>query len=195
MRIYIACLASYNNGVLHGRWVDASSDVEKMQGEIAAMLRASRFPNVMVTCPTCEGELKLCSECGGGDRKVPSAEEWAMHDSEGLPRCFGEYPSLEKIAEFVELVEEFDHIDAEDVAAIVDNFGGIEEAGNQMRDNFAGVYETFRDYAEEVADEALHGLADDHILVRYFDYDSYARDLRMDLTTVDISTGIAIFYP
>lgn len=27
MRFYAACLASYNNGVLHGRWIDASSDV------------------------------------------------------------------------------------------------------------------------------------------------------------------------
>lgn len=25
-RIYVACLASYNNGVLHGKWIDATAD-------------------------------------------------------------------------------------------------------------------------------------------------------------------------
>lgn len=182
MRLYVACLASYNNGVLHGRWIDASSDIDAMQEEIADMLRASRFPNVTVKHPE-TGEM------------VPSAEEWAMHDSEGLPRCFGEYPSLEKVAAFAELVEEFDHIEAEDVAAIVDNFGSIDQAGTEMRDHFAGVYATFRDYAEEIADEALAGLDQESIAVRYFDYDAYARDLQHDMTVVEISTGLALFWP
>jgi hypothetical protein len=30
-RIYVASLSDYNNGVLHGRWIDASSDPEDMQ--------------------------------------------------------------------------------------------------------------------------------------------------------------------
>ena len=28
MKIYIACLASYNNGTPHGKWIDATSDVK-----------------------------------------------------------------------------------------------------------------------------------------------------------------------
>ncbi|CDN47584.1 antirestriction protein ArdA [Neorhizobium galegae] len=208
MRLYVACLASYNNGVLHGRWIDASSDVDEMQEEIAAMLRESRFPNVSVKCPHCEGTGKVtfhnsetgairedtCFECAGAG-KVASAEEWAIHDSEGLPRCFGEYPGLEKIAAFVELAEEFDHLDAEDVATIVDHFGGLEYAETEMRDHFAGVYDSFRSYADEIADEALAGLDPESIAVRYFDYESYARDLKHDMTIVEISTGLALFWP
>lgn len=56
MRIYVACLASYNNGVLHGRWIDMEhTDRETVDAEIAAMLRESPFPNVRVECPECGG--------------------------------------------------------------------------------------------------------------------------------------------
>jgi len=48
MRFYAACLASYNAGTLHGAWIDASTDVDAMQEEINAMLRASPHPNVLV---------------------------------------------------------------------------------------------------------------------------------------------------
>jgi hypothetical protein len=41
-RIYVACLASYNNGVLHGRWVDADQDADDIRSEIAEILRESR---------------------------------------------------------------------------------------------------------------------------------------------------------
>ncbi len=51
-RIYVACLAAYNNGHLHGRWIDAAQDAEDIQSEISEMLSASPIPN---------------------------AEEWAIH--------------------------------------------------------------------------------------------------------------------
>ena len=47
-RFYAACLASYNNGVLYGVWIDASTDVDEMQEAINAMLRGSKFPNVTI---------------------------------------------------------------------------------------------------------------------------------------------------
>jgi antirestriction protein len=97
MRIYVACLASYNAGILHGRWIDASSDPDAMQGEIDAMLKASR---------------------------EPGAEEWAVHDYDGVPSGLGEYPGLDKIAAFVALCEEFDFLDSDDVAAIAANWCG-----------------------------------------------------------------------
>jgi antirestriction protein len=101
-RIYVACLASYNSGVLHGRWIDVS-DLETMGGEIAAMLRESRFPNVTVDCPECEGTG--CDDCQSG--KVPSAEEWAVHDFEGFGEiAVGEYPSLGELAALTQAIEE-----------------------------------------------------------------------------------------
>ena len=41
-RIYVACLAAYNNGRLHGRWIDATTP-DEIWGEVRAMLAASDF--------------------------------------------------------------------------------------------------------------------------------------------------------
>ncbi len=41
IRIYVACLASYNSGILHGAWIDALQDASAIRNEIKAMLDAS----------------------------------------------------------------------------------------------------------------------------------------------------------
>jgi len=56
-RIYVACLAAYNKGYLHGVWIDADQDADQIRGEIAAMLACS---------------------------PVEDAEEYAIHDYEGF---------------------------------------------------------------------------------------------------------------
>ncbi len=60
--LYIASLADYNAGRLHGIWVDASADVEDIQSEIRTML--SRSP-----------ELRTEGEDYG---------DWAIHDYQGF---------------------------------------------------------------------------------------------------------------
>lgn len=87
-RIYVACLASYNNGVLHGAWIDVDGkDADELQEEINAILRSSPYPNVTV-----EHEGK----------RVPSAEEWAIHDHEGFADLIEEYTSMQDIAALAE---------------------------------------------------------------------------------------------
>ena len=172
MRIYVACLASYNAGTLHGRWIDASADVDAMQGGIDAMLKASR---------------------------EPGAEEWAVHDYDGVPSSLGEYPGLEKIAAFVALCEDFDFLDSDDVAAIVANWcGDLDQARNALQDDFCGIYPAFRDYADESADEMIACLSADgtapQFLINHFDYEGHARDLAFSMTAVDVSTGVAVFH-
>lgn len=237
IRIYAACLASYNSGVLHGRWIDADSDVDTMQAEISAMLRESPFPNVMVAdydatataagwsngpdaisnIPNAEGywmKEGVTEEAGNyrayidarevceGESltvvQVPSAEEWAIHDSEGLPSSFGEYASLAKIAAFVELVEDNDNIDADVISALVDNHCGDVEAAEGELEKFIGVYENFKAYAEEAADEMIaahneNGKLPDCI-TNYFDYDAYARDLKHEMTVIECENGVAVFH-
>jgi len=51
-RIYVASLADYNAGRLHGRWIDADRPAEAIREQIAQMLAES---------------------------KAPVAEEWAIH--------------------------------------------------------------------------------------------------------------------
>lgn len=39
--IYVACLAAYNSGYLHGRWIDASLGQNHIWDEVNAMLSKS----------------------------------------------------------------------------------------------------------------------------------------------------------
>lgn len=67
-QIYVACLAAYNNGRLHGTWLDAAIDVEELHDRVQLMLAAS---------------------------PIRGAEEFAIHDYEGFGAfSIGEYESL-----------------------------------------------------------------------------------------------------
>ena len=47
--IYVACLASYNDGVHHGEWIDAAQDPEDLEREIfTRILKTSPRPNIHV---------------------------------------------------------------------------------------------------------------------------------------------------
>jgi antirestriction protein len=61
-RIWAASLSDYNNGVLHGAWIEAAREPEEIQADITAMLAASPWT-------TQTGE---------------PAEEWAIHDRDGF---------------------------------------------------------------------------------------------------------------
>ena len=79
-RIYAACLAAYNNGHLHGRWIDATQDPEAIQAEISEML---------------------------GKSPIPLTEEWAIHDYEGFEGAtLHEYSGIEKVAAMAAFIVE-----------------------------------------------------------------------------------------
>ena len=214
MRIYVACLASYNAGILHGRWIDADSSVDVMQEQVDAMLRESPEPNVMraeyenetgekhISSGT-NGEFEPSYVSASGEtwtligKPFASAEEFAIHDFEGLPTSFGEYCGLQTIADYVALCEEFDHIDESVMAAIYGDFSSVDEMRSALDDNFVGIYDAFRDYADECADEMINCRepGENDILARYFDYAAWARDLKMDMRVIDLDNGrVAIFH-
>lgn len=77
--LYVACLASYNNGTLHGAWMWAE-DADAMRDATRAML--ARSPE-------------------------PRAEEWAIHDYAGFKGLsLSEYQSFETVAEMAAFIEE-----------------------------------------------------------------------------------------
>lgn len=41
IQIYVACLASYNNGILHGGWIDACQDADDIRYAIHDILKTS----------------------------------------------------------------------------------------------------------------------------------------------------------
>ena len=68
-QIYVASLSDYNNGRLHGRWIDANQDFQAIWDEIGEML--------------------------AGSQDDP-ADEHAIHDASGFGAYrVGEYDSIE----------------------------------------------------------------------------------------------------
>lgn len=122
-RIYVACLAAYNNGILHGEWIDCDQDADSIREEINAMLRQS---------------------------PEPDAEEWAIHDYEcfkGLK--ISESESIGKVAELAALIGE--HGAA--FAAYVDHVGVEYATPEGFQNSYRGECESEEAYAEEYYNE------------------------------------------
>lgn len=168
-RIYVACLAAYNAGRLHGRWIDATQDAAAIRGEIEEMLAAS---------------------------PEPSAEEWAIHDHEGLG-AIGESEDLDRVSAIGQAVAAA----GDDAAALLAWLGS--EPGrdpDEFADVFQGSWDSLADYVEEHwtdagynADNAAGG-AWWHP-ARYVDWDRMARDLELsgDVETIRHPGGVFVF--
>ncbi|MGX1018159.1 antirestriction protein [Pseudomonas sp. Y3 TE3536] len=123
-RIYVADLAAYNSGYLHGVWIDASEEVEDIQEQINAMLAAS---------------------------PVPDAEEYAIHDYEGFGGYqLGEYEGIEAAHDIACFIEEFPAFGG----ALLGHFSSIEEARRAAEEDYCGSYESLADYAQQLTEEA-----------------------------------------
>ena len=122
-RIYVACLAPYNNGFLHGRWIDADQDAEAIQAEISAMLEAS---------------------------PIPGAEEWAIHDHEGFAGSeLHEYSGTDRVVALGAFIAERGELGAK----VLEHFcGDIDQAQNAF-DDYAGRYRSLAEYAQEITEE------------------------------------------
>lgn len=79
-QIYVACLAAYNHGILHGRWIDACQSEDEIMADIQKML---------------------------ADSPIEHAEEFALHDYEGFgTHRFTEYESIESVASYAAFIME-----------------------------------------------------------------------------------------
>ncbi|WP_018416229.1 antirestriction protein ArdA [Teredinibacter turnerae] len=124
-RIYVADLAAYNNGKLHGVWIDAALELDDIQDAVAKMLKASP-----------EG----------------FAEEYAIHDYEGFGSYrVSEYEGLESVHEVACFIEEHEELGAELLA----HFSSIDEARTAIDENYAGCYESVADFAEELTEDSV----------------------------------------
>lgn len=123
IRIYVACLAAYNNGILHGRWIDAQQDESAIWDEIKAMLAAS---------------------------PMPDAEEHAIHDYEGFEGAtVSEYEGIAEIAALAAFIAEHGALGGE----LIEHFGDVDAARDAIEDRYAGEYESVADFAEELTEQ------------------------------------------
>lgn len=147
-RIYVACLAAYNAGCLHGRCITATTPDEIWE-QVRAMLTAS---------------------------PEPEAEEWAIHDYEGFEGAnLSEYASFETVCELADFIGEHGELggklyryfgdDLEQARAAFEDYAGeyrsaADFAENLHEDTGTEIPESLRYYIDWQAlarDMALNG--------------------------------------
>lgn len=171
--IYVASLSDYNNGRLHGTWIDAAQEPDEIYADINAMLANS---------------------------PEPSAEEWAIHDYEQFGRWrVGEYESIEQVSRIAKGIAEHGYA----YSAWADVFEGEVASfdTNSFHEAYLGHYEAVTEYVEQMADDlgyerALDTLPEHLRSYAYIDYAAIARDLHAsgEIATVhDPDGGLWIF--
>jgi antirestriction protein len=125
-KIYVACLAAYNNGYLHGAWIDADRDEETIRAEIGTMLAGSQ---------------------------IAGAEEYAIHDYEGFGGIrIEEYASIASVRHWAAFIDEHGELGA----AVLDHFSGdLEEAREAMEERYLGSYASLADYLQDLTEETM----------------------------------------
>jgi len=166
--IYVASLADYNNGILHGKWIDAAREPDEIQADIDALLANSREPN---------------------------AEEWAIHDYEQFGRWrVNEHDSVEQVSRVAKNIAEHGYA----YSAWADVFDGEPASfdTDSFREAYLGHYDSVQEYidqmVEEFGDTSELSKLPEHLLpyVR-LDTAAIARDMQLsgELATVDDPNG------
>lgn len=123
-RIYVACIAAYNNGHLHGAWIDAAQEPWGLYDETKAILAAS---------------------------PIGGAEEWAIHDYEGFGEIrIEEYTGFERVSALACFITEHGNIGG----ALLDYFNGdIDEAREAIDGRYLGEHASLADYVQDLTEE------------------------------------------
>jgi len=169
--VYFANLAEYNDGNMIGDWL---------------------YPL----------EYKTFEDFVTAIKKVTkNADEIAVHDYDNFVDM-GEYPSHESIYNLAHALTEsslkdeiiikyFNDFYSNDYEELIDEIKNIE-------DNFINEYDSFKEYANEFADEEICCQIPkeaQQFVFNHFDYDGYARDLEHDYNVIDLDNyKVAIFH-
>jgi len=125
IQIYVACLAAYNNGILHGAWIDATQSVNDIWDGIK---------DVLATSP------------------IPQAEEHAIHDYEGFYRIsLEEYEDIKAVADIASFINEHGELGAE----LISHYGDLKSAEKALSDCYAGRYESLSDFAQSITEDTV----------------------------------------
>ncbi len=124
IRIYVADLAAYNNGKLHGCWIDATQALDDIWDQVNEMLKNS---------------------------PEDDAEEWAIHDYEGFEGVYiSEYEGFESAHKKALFIDEHGTLGAK----VLEHWcGDIEEAQKALDDSYSGEYESLEDYARGLTED------------------------------------------
>lgn len=169
--IYVASLADYTNGVLHGAWIDAARDPADIKADIDAMLAQSREPH---------------------------AEEYAIFDYDQFGRCrIHEHDPIDLVTRLARGIQEHGYA----FSAWADVHEGTPERWDDFTEAYLGHYDSVEDYVDQLVDDLgydqeLAKLPESLQPYVRFDTDALARDMELsgDIYVVpDPAGGIWIF--
>lgn len=164
MKIYVACLASYNAGKLHGAWIEVE-DLEQIQDEIDAMLKAS---------------------------PVAGAEEWEVHDHSGWEGFPAHECSLEKLVILAELLEEFG-ADVVSVWVGSNGFHYISDnTAEDIQQTFVGEFDSYESIAWHVEEIALESIP--FYIRNHIDFETLGREISRDGHYCERKNGSLILF-
>ncbi len=162
MRVYVADLAAYNNGILSGSWIDLPCDDIWMEVQ-----------NILD-----EGTIaRQIENVYDGYR----SEEWAIHDYE-LPFNVGEYGNLDEINELAKKFDVTDESDKKKISYLIDYQGCTINKALEQYEN-VNIYEnmSYLELAYELIDESWD--VPEH-LQNYIDYGRFARELEFEYSQI-----------
>ena len=153
-KIWLGCLASYNNGSLHGDWVDAHN-IDELNESLEKILESS---------------------------PMPDAEEYYIADYEDFNGCLSSYDcthmSLDDVAEIGEALYNLnDDKELEVLEYLISDCSYPTFEALSLIDDVYYFEGSMLDYAYEYADSCLE--IPEH-LENYIDYERLARDLSYD---------------
>jgi len=169
--VYFANLEAYNNGRMVGGWL-YPLEYDSFTDFEKAIAKITRF-----------------------------ADEIAVHDYDDFPNM-GEYPNHESIYNLAHALDN-SHVPNEIIIKYFNDYYGydleeLEENIQDIENAFISTYDTFKDFADERADEDILNIIDkdaQQFVFNNFDYKGYAIDLRHSYNVIDLNNyQVAIFH-
>ena len=164
-RVWIGCLACYNAGRLVGDWHHANDADE-------------------VTTADVHGHASSHEELWCFDiENIPVRREMSPGEAAEWGRVFAEVDEHQRAALYA-WVASGDYV--------FESTGDLPSTSD-FEERYAGLWDSFDDYARQLADDI--GLLSDvpEVIATYFDWESWTRDQRFDYSVVDADSGVYVF--
>ena len=153
-QIYVACLSAYNNGKLHGIWIDCTQNIEDIREDIKWMLSWS-------PCSTYE-----------------ACEEWAIHDFQNWHGIhINEYSDIEQLVTLAQILSEYGF-----AYAAYYEYQGSDASAEDFQERYWGEYENEEDFVYTQMEEQglIQNLEKIGFSSFYIDWKAIAHDWFID---------------
>lgn len=166
IKIYVNTWGNYNeNGACYGAWLSLPMDPDDLEEKLE----------------------KIAERMGDHD------PEWFINDTDiNFPMDVGENDSIFELNEIAEEIESLDDYDREKLAAVLEAmYSDPHQALSTLSKVEFYPDMTIKDYAYMLVENNFPDA--DNFLLRYFDYDSYARDLSIE-GCAEVNGGVLVEY-